>query len=203
MHDELNAIPIQKCKAFTRNGSCMYEYNNLEDTDVQRSVVNYFHSSNFLKWLEKVTGIESLIPDPHLIGAGYAKGYSGDSLKVHTDFNWNEQLKLHRKLSMIVYLNPVWNESWGGSLEFFDTDRKTIISKITPGFGNMILWSHDDFAFHGYPNPMKLPNGVSRKNIRLFYYVSNSKHDRDHPPHRSLYWYDDDKKIPYDKKEEI
>jgi hypothetical protein len=46
---------------------------------------------------------------------------------------------------------------------------------------------------------MTNPKNTSRKALRLFYYVSNAKHDDKHPPHRSLYWFDDKEKVPYDK----
>jgi len=199
MAEELDNIPLKDCKKFTRKGSCMYEYNNVDNTPIQDEVVSTMHSSTFLKWLQEVTDTVDLIPDPHLVGAGYAKAFSGDSLKVHTDFNWNEQLRLHRRLSVIIYLNENWKESWGGNLDFYDTDRNSIISRVVPSFGNLVVWSYDNLAYHGYPEPMKLPAGYSRKNLRLFYYVSNAQHDDKFPPHRSLYWFDEKEKTPYDK----
>ena len=199
MADELEAIPLEKCKKFTRRDSCMYEYNNLDNTPVQDEVVHALHSSTFLKWLQEVTDTVDLIPDPHLVGAGYSKAYNGDSLKVHTDFNWNDQLRLHRRLSVVIYLNENWKQSWGGALDFYDTDRKSILSRVVPDAGNLVVWSYDNLAYHGYPEPMKTPAGVCRKNLRLFYYVSNAQHDSKFPPHRSLYWFDEKEKAPYDK----
>lgn len=199
MAAELEAIPLDECKKFTRKGSCMYEYNNVDNTPIQDEVITALHSSTFLKWLQEVTDTVDLIPDPHLVGAGYAKAYTGDSLKVHTDFNWNDQLRLHRRLSVVIYLNEDWDEDWGGNLDFYDTDREKILSRVVPGPGNMVVWSYDNLAYHGYPEPMSNPEGTCRKNIRLFYYVSNAQHDDKFPPHRSLYWFDDKEKAPYDK----
>ena len=199
MAAELESLPIEKGKKFTRNGSCMYEYNNLEDTPIQDQVVSALHSSNFLKWIEHVTDTRDLIPDPHLIGAGYAKAFNGDSLKVHTDFNWNDQLKLHRRLSAIVYLNETWDENWGGCLDFYDKNRKTVLSRVVPGMGNLVIWNYDNLAYHGYPKPMSNPAGTCRKNLRLFYYTSNIKPEEYYPPHRSLYWFDEKESAPYDK----
>lgn len=196
---ELDNLPLEQGKKFTRNGSCMYEYNNLDITPIQDEVIHALHSSTFLKWLQEVTDTVDLIPDPHLVGAGYAKAFNGDSLKIHSDFNWNDQLRLHRRLSFIIYLNEDWKEKWGGSLDFYDTNRKDVISSVVPGPGNLVIWSYDNLAFHGYPDPMKTPTGVSRKNLRLFYYVSNAQHDDKFPPHRSLYWYDNEEGVPYDK----
>ena len=197
--EELESIPLDECKKFTRRDSCMYEYNKLDNTPVQDEVVHTLHSATFIKWLQEVTDTVDLIPDPHLVGAGYSKAYNGDSLKVHTDFNWNDQLRLHRRLSVVIYLNEEWDENWGGNLDFYDTDRKKVLSRVIPGAGNMVVWSYNNLAYHGYPEPMKNPDGTCRKNIRLFYYVSNAQHDDKFPPHRSLYWFDEKEKAPYDK----
>lgn len=199
MSAELDQIPLESCKKFTRKDSCMYEYNNLDDTPIQDEVVHALHSSTFLKWLQAVTDTVDLIPDPHLIGAGYSKAYTGDSLKIHTDFNWNNQLRLHRRLSVIIYLNEEWNESWGGNLDFYDTDRENVLSRVIPRAGNMVVWSYNNLAYHGYPEPMTNPKGTCRKNLRLFYYVSNASHNNIVQPHRSLYWFDEKEKAPYDK----
>lgn len=199
MAKELDNVPLEDCKHFTRAGSCMYEYNDVTKTPVQDAVIDALHSSTFIKWLQEVTDTVDLIPDPHLIGAGYVKSLTGDSLKVHCDFNWNEQIRLHRMLSLVIYLNDDWKEEWGGQLQFYDRERQTVHSKVPVGNGNAVIWSYDNFAFHGYPEPMTNPKNTSRKALRLFYYVSNAKHDDKHPPHRSLYWFDDKEKVPYDK----
>ena len=199
MAKELDNVPLEDCKHFTRAGSCMYEYNDVTKTPVQDAVIDALHSSTFIKWLQEVTDTVDLIPDPHLIGAGYVKSLTGDSLKVHCDFNWNEQIRLHRMLSLVGGGNDDWKEEWGGQLQFYDRERQTVHSKVPVGNGNAVIWSYDNFAFHGYPNPMTNPKNTSRKALRLFYYVSNAKHDDKHPPHRSLYWFDDKEKVPYDK----
>ena len=195
MAQELDEIPLEDCKHFTRAGSCMYEFNKVDRTPVQDAVVHALHSSTFIKWLQEVTDT----PDPHLVGAGYMKSFTGDSLKVHSDFNWNDELRLHRMLSVVIYLNEDWEEDWGGQLQFYDTKRKKVHTQVPVGPGNCVIWNYNNFAFHGYPEPMSCPQGVSRKGIRFFYYVSNAKHDDKHPPHRSLYWYDEKTGTPYDQ----
>lgn len=195
---ELENLPLELGKKFTRKGSAMWEYNNLTNTPIQEQLVNVLHSSQFISWVEKVSGVNRLIPDPHLIGAGYMKSFAGDTLKVHTDFNWVEELHLHRAVSIIIYFNKDWDPKWGGALDFFDFSKKTKVSSTLPAFGNMLMWTYHNLVFHGMERPMTCPDNVSRKGIRIFYYKSNSKPDPIHPPHRSLYWYDEDEKFPYD-----
>ena len=199
MAKELDEIPLEDCKHFTRAGSCMYEFNNVDRTPVQDAVVHALHSGTFIKWLQEVTDTVDLIPDPHLVGAGYMKSFTGDSLKVHSDFNWNDQLRLHRMLSVVIYLNDEWQDEWGGQLQFYNIKRDKVHTEVPVGSGNCVIWNYNNFAFHGYPEPMSCPEGISRKGIRLFYYVSNAKYDDKHPPHRSLYWYDEKTGTPYDQ----
>lgn len=197
---ELESIPLEKCKHFTRRGSNMYEHNFIDETPIADSVIQVLNGSKFLKWLEQVTGNEKLIPDPHLTGASYMKSFAGDSLKVHTDFNWVEELRLYRMLSIIIYLNPEWEDEWKGHLNFYDTENNELLSSIKPDNGNLLLWNYHELAFHGYPEPIQCPEKYSRKGLRLFYYASNSVPDENRPAHKSLYWYDEKNKVPYNNE---
>ena len=37
----------------------------------------------------------------------------GGRLDVHVDFNFMEERQLHRRLNLLLYLNPTWNEIMG------------------------------------------------------------------------------------------
>jgi hypothetical protein len=200
--NELYNLPINKMKHFTRKGSCMYECNDLSITPYQDQLVHAMHSTEIIRWLEDLTGVKKLIPDPHLIGAGYMKSYRGDTLQVHTDFNWVEEVALNRAVSVIIYFNKGWKKEWGGSLNFYDTRRDNIYSSIKPDNGNMLVWTYKNLIYHGYPDPISCPENECRRGIRIFYLTSDAKTDPKNPPHRSLYWFDEKKKIPYDQKTE-
>ena len=189
-------------KEFTRAGSYMKEKTELEDCPVALNVKNQLSSKPFLQWLGDITGHYDIIPDPYMIGAGYMRCGTGDSLKIHTDFNWVEEVALNRAVSVIIYFNRGWNKDWGGILNFYDTKRKNIYSSITPNSGNMLVWTYKNLVYHGYPDPMTCPVDECRRGIRLFYLTSDAKTDPKNPPHRSLYWFDEEKGIPYDQREE-
>ncbi len=70
-----------------------------------RSFMFEMSSAPVLEFLERLTGIEGLIPDPYFGGAGPHQIVRGGFLKVHADFNWHPLLKLDRRLNLIVYLN--------------------------------------------------------------------------------------------------
>jgi len=184
-------------KFFDRNGSSMHEWYkyNQKDTPIAYNLISYLHSTEFVRWLEETTNLNGLIPDIHMHGAGYMRCGIGDSLKVHTDFNWNNDIKLNRVLTLVIYLNKNWQKEWNGDIQLWDKQNKECVKSYFPNWGNAVIWEYSELGFHGHPNPIDCPNGEYRDGFRLFYYTSNSTNEN---PHRSLYWFDGEKAI--DKK---
>ena len=190
-------------REFTRNGSHMLERQDVEDLPVANEVKNAMSSRKFLVWLGEVTGHHDLIPDPHMIGAGYMRCKRGDSLKLHSDFNFNNNLKLYRMMSINIYLNKDWQPEWNGDLQLWDFEREKCKTRYYPEAGKAVIFRHHKFGFHGHPEPMQCPEGIYRDGFRMFYYVSEmSNYKLDKNPHRSLYWYDEKNKQPYDVPEQ-
>lgn len=190
-------------REFTRNGSHMKEKHEVDDLPVANEVKNTLSSKKFLTWLAKVTGHHDLIPDPYMVGAGYMRCEKGDSLKLHSDFNFNNTLKLYRMMSINIYLNENWQEEWNGDLQFWDFERKGCQTRYFPEAGRAVIFRHHKFGFHGHPEPLLCPTGVYRDGFRMFYYVSElSNYKLDKHPHRSLYWFDEKNRQPYDVPEE-
>ncbi len=200
LEKECVTIPTEHWKKFTRRNSYMEECLNLEVAPVAFSIINQIHSQLGMEWLTNVTGIEGLIPDPYLIGAGYNKSYRGDTLKTHVDFNWNEKLKLHRALSLIIYLSSDWKEEYQGALEFKDFNNDHVVTRVTTFFNRCLIWKYNKRGYHGFNTPIDCPENMSRNSLRLFFYISNSTHNQEDLPHRSLYWFDPTTKEPYDIK---
>lgn len=199
MAAETHDIPDHEWTEFTRRKSFMQECTNMKVCPVARDhFVSVMHSQELMTWMTKLTGITDLIPDPYLVGAAYSRSFGGDSLGIHTDFNWNESLKLHRMLSLIVYIEPEWKPDYGGDIVFKDFNNDKTIQRVNPKFNRVVIWRHHNRGFHGYPDPITCPEGLSRKTFRLFFYVSNATHNTKDLPHRSLYWFDENADEPYD-----
>jgi hypothetical protein len=135
-----------------------------------RRFIEELNSAPFIEFLERLTGIEHLVPDPHLEGGGIHQIGNGGFLKVHTDFNWHRKLNLHRRLNILIYLNPGWKEEWNGALELWDQEMKAAHQKIAPVFGRTVVFSTTDHSYHGHPDPLTSPDGVLRNSIALYYY---------------------------------
>ena len=200
LYNEALSIPDEHWKVFTRNGSHMMELNKLHLTPCAFELVNYLHSSYMLDQLSELTGIPGLLPDPYLVGAGYSKSFPGDTLKLHTDFNWNDTLKLHRACSFIVYLTPEWQSEWHGGLDFYDHGREQVVTHVDCLFNRCLIWNYHKQGWHGHIHPLSCPMDRPRTTFRLFYYTSNSTYREDDPPHRSQYWIDE-KGLPTDQRD--
>lgn len=135
-----------------------------------RRFIEEMNSAPFIEFMEQLTGVDHLIPDPHLEGGGVHQIGPGGLLKIHTDFNWHRKLKLHRRLNVLVYLNPGWEDAWGGKLELWDKDMTACGSRIAPIFNRMVVFSTTDFSYHGHPEPLAVPEGMMRNSIALYYY---------------------------------
>jgi Rps23 Pro-64 3,4-dihydroxylase Tpa1-like proline 4-hydroxylase len=140
---------------------------------VTRQVLNQFNSSAVIDFLESLTGIEHLVPDPHYWGGGLHQIERGGFLKVHADFNHHSRLDLERRLNLLLYLNRDWRDEWGGHLELWDTGMTAMVERIAPIFNRCVVFSTTSFAYHGHPDPLQCPEGVSRKSMALYYYTKD------------------------------
>tara|TARA_R110001583_G_scaffold170891_1_gene324350 strand:+ start:13072 stop:13914 length:843 start_codon:yes stop_codon:yes gene_type:complete len=137
-----------------------------------RRFIGDLNSRNFCTFLEKLTGIESLVPDPYLEGGGLHNTKKGGFLKIHTDFNWNSKLKLNRRINVILYLNKNWETSWGGGLQLWEKDMSRKAVEVEPAFNRMVIFNTSDYSYHGHPDKLACPETNSRKSIAMYYYTN-------------------------------
>lgn len=136
-----------------------------------RAFISNLNSGSFLTFLQKLTGIESLIADPYLAGGGLHKIERGGKLGIHVDFNRNNNLKLHRRINVLVYLNEDWEESYGGHFELWSDKSGAEKVKILPIFNRMAIFNTTGTSFHGHPEPLNCPPERARKSLALYYYT--------------------------------
>jgi hypothetical protein len=127
-------------------------------------------SPAFLKDLEYITGIPDLLADARLAGGGMHLTGPGGRLDVHVDFNFDENIKLHRRLNILVYLNPVWEPTWGGEIELWDKDVKHRGVSLLPVLNRCLIFRTDETSYHGV-RPITGPAHVERKSFAAYYYT--------------------------------
>lgn len=193
LYEECISAPKGGWTVFTRAGSRMEEFNDLIHCPTAHKVTyDLMHSGEMLYDLEQMTGIVGLLPDPHLVGAGFSIMRNGAELGPHYDFNWNDRLRLHRKLTSILYLTPDWKDEWGGenitwtANPELDSSAK-IVESISPKFNRFIISENVKEGPVHSVGEVKSPENIGRTCIRFFYYISTSDINKNDPPHRSIY----------------
>jgi hypothetical protein len=46
--------------------------------------------------------------------------------------------------------------------------------KVPPLFNEALIFRTDEISYHGFPDPLRCPEGESRKSLALYYYTSES-----------------------------
>ena len=140
--------------------------------DHTRVLLYQLNSSTFIEFLENLTDIKGIIPDPHFEGGGLHQIEKGGYLKMHVDFNRHTKLNLDRRLNLLLYLNKDWQEEYGGYLELWDKEITKCEKKILPIFNRLVIFTTTDFTYHGHPEPLTCPEGRTRKSLALYYYTN-------------------------------
>ena len=136
-----------------------------------KKFIDFLNSNTFLNFLQKLTSIkEKLVSDPQLNGGGLHEIKKGGVLKIHTDFNKHPNLDLDRRINILIYLNKNWKKEYGGDLELWDKEMKNCKKKISPTFNKIVIFSTNDYSYHGHPDPVNCPVDFSRKSLALYYF---------------------------------
>lgn len=141
---------------------------------VTRLIFYHLNSMTFLQFLSEVTGIPNLISDPGFEGGGLHQIIPGGKLGVHADFNKHRDYGLDRRLNLLLYLNKDWLEEYGGNLELWDRNMSKCEARVAPLFNRVMVFGTTDFTYHGHPDPLQCPEGMTRKSMAL-YYFSNGR----------------------------
>jgi Rps23 Pro-64 3,4-dihydroxylase Tpa1-like proline 4-hydroxylase len=137
-----------------------------------RALLLFLNSTPVLRFLEELTGIRRLIPDPYFIGGGLHQIVPGGFLGIHADFNRHEEFGLDRRINLLLYLNRDWKDEYGGHLQLWDAKTNSCVKRVLPTFNRCVVFSTTDDALHGHPEPLRCPPGCSRKSIATYYYTN-------------------------------
>jgi Rps23 Pro-64 3,4-dihydroxylase Tpa1-like proline 4-hydroxylase len=162
--------------------------NDLDDLGpMTRHVLEQLNSRTMLRFLERLTGIDHLIPDALFEGGGLHQILPGGFLKIHADFNRHPEWQLDRRLNVLLFLNKDWSESYGGHFELWDRQMTACSKKILPIFNRLVVFTTTDTSYHGHPDPLRCPPGRTRKSIATYYYSNGRPKEEITATHSTIY----------------
>ena len=150
-------------------------------------------SREFLAFLGEITGIPKLLYDPDYVGGGTHENLEGQELDPHVDFNYHPRTKLHRRLNLILFLNPEWEPQWGGALELHRNPwlppGENEIKAIVPAANRCVLFETSECSWHGFSR-IRLPpekQQLSRRSIAVYFYTRARPPAETAPDHSTVY----------------
>lgn len=144
----------------------------------------YLCSPKFIDIIKKITGIEVLYPDYGLHGGGLHIHGRGGNLNVHKDYSIHPRLNLQRKLNLIVYMTPDWDQQWGGELELWshsvqNNRPERMTRSIQCIFNRAVLFDTTQNSWHGLPKPLNCPENQYRRSLAVYYLTDKDEKTED------------------------
>lgn len=173
-------------------------------------------SAPFRDLVGQITTIADLQHDPHYFGGGTHENRQGQGLDPHVDFNYHPITRQHRRLNLIVYLNPEWDAEWGGALQLhkdpYLPPSKDEIKVVSPLANRCVIFETTENSWHGFKR-IELPEDkrhLSRKSFALYYYTENRPAAETAPEHSTIYvqehlpeWYEPGMTLDADELQRI
>jgi len=128
-------------------------------------------SADFLRLIATITGIAHPLYDPDYVGGGTHESLRGGELDPHVDFNYHPRTRLHRRLNLIVFLNPQWESEWGGCLELLSDPWDRDPRRIVPVANRAVLFETTERSWHAFDR-VDPPEGInlSRRSFAIYFY---------------------------------
>jgi Rps23 Pro-64 3,4-dihydroxylase Tpa1-like proline 4-hydroxylase len=135
-----------------------------------KQLLREMKSPAFIAYVEEVTGLRSLEPDPDNVLAGLHVSGQGSFQSVHTDFPRHPLKKTWHRANVLLYLNSSWQEDFGGDLELWPADMSACGARVKPTAGTVVIFETHAGTPHGIPDPIRCGDGRLRLSLAVYYY---------------------------------
>jgi len=152
-----------------------------------RAILEAANGAPFLGFLERLTGIAGLLGDDGYSGGGLHQTRRGGHLSLHVDYNYHPVTRWDRRLNALLYLNPDWDDDWGGHLELWDADVTRCARRIAPIANRLVVFSTGETSWHGHPSPLAAPADIVRRSIATYYYSIGRPEEERAPDHNTVF----------------
>lgn len=138
-------------------------------------------SDKFVSHLSDVVGHKLLLDETRNFWGVHKYG-PGDKLDIHVDAGLHPTMGIKKLVTLGIYLSYDWKEEYGCNLEIWrgensaNNDAKLIekVKSISPLFNRMVLFTCDDYSWHGNPEPALCPHDSVRIFVTLSYLCENT-----------------------------
>jgi UDP-N-acetylglucosamine 4,6-dehydratase len=145
----------------------------------------YLTSSYFVNQLSEFMG-EQLYLDPTKNWWGVHKYQNNDYLDIHVDAGIHPLTKQKKHCTLLIYFSNNWREENKGHLEIWSGENacsnscelKECNNKILPAFNRLVLFTCDDYSWHGNPESVEVKDDERRLLITLSYVSDNNKNNK-------------------------
>ena len=142
-----------------------------------------FESPEFVDHLSEICGYR-LVRDPTRNFWGVHKYKTGDKLDIHVDAGLHPTTHQKKQLTLGMYLSKNWKEEYGCQLEAWRGDSVGTefpriyekVESIAPNFNRAVMFTCNDYAWHGNPVSAGCPSDACRIFVTISY-LSDEHHD--------------------------
>jgi hypothetical protein len=141
-----------------------------------------------MDYMCKISQISNLEPDPHL-NAGGLHAYPRNGISgIHLDYNIHPISKKERRVSILVYMSKNWQTEWGGQLKIWDSGLTTCKTIDHDLWNTAVIFKTNGLTYHGFPEPIKCPEGVYRKAVGIYYMSDPTPESLANIRHNAVYF---------------
>lgn len=137
-------------------------------------------SLEFVAKLSELVGYNLILDDTRNFW-GVHMYESGDKLDIHVDAGLHPTNGFKKQVTLGIYLSYEWKEEYGCHLEIWrggnsaNNSAKLLekVDSIAPMFNRMIVFTCNDYSWHGNPEPAVCPENSKRIFVTISYLSEN------------------------------
>jgi hypothetical protein len=136
----------------------------------------------FVAFVEEVTGVSDLVSDPTRLWSGLHASRTGSFQSVHRDLARHPVTGKWHRVNVLLYLNSIWPEEYGGDLELWPSGMDVCGARIRPRAGTIVMFETNYRSLHGVPDRIRCPPEQCRLSLTSYYYNDEPPQGRRREP---------------------
>ena len=139
-------------------------------------LMDVLQSPNVIQQISTLTGHDLLLDTTRMYW-GVHMYENGDKLDIHVDAGHHPTTHLKKQVTFGIYLSKAWTEACGCALEIWKGTSagdpvprlESKVTEIHPLFNRAVIFTCNDYAWHGNPDPVHAESESRRIFITLSY----------------------------------